>query len=540
MFGKVRETPQNEDTPFYPRSPYGCAKVFGHNITVNYRESYGLFACSGILFNHESIPGHTPVVVRQNGYIDVLPIRALIPHPDEEGGRVSYPGGGLEVWEGDRFVLCQARTGYWYEGEKVTIHGRGGIVESTPDHVVFTPESEKPATEFLAGDQLVLAAQPQPTWLTTMTEDEAWLLGILTAEGSVTATGHGRVVCGDDAVLAQTAVCWERVTAGTARKHKGSKSAFSDTWTPALTLRGARPYLLMLRRELYNRDGSKRVPKRILNASPELQRVFLDAYNQGDGLRAGNGIDPFKSFRTTSPTLAAGLVWLARTALGRRVSVYQQPGALGGGDSYLINLGGGMTVGNKGDHLRKPQDEVRAVERRAYRGWMYDLATDTGRFAAGVGLVVVHNSEKRGIEFVTRKISNAVARIKLGLQEELVLGDISPKRDWGYAGDYVKAMWAMLQQDEPRDYVVATGETHSVEEFLELAFGVADLRPWSRYVRQDERFYRPAEVDLLVGDATMARTVLGWRPEVDFPGLVERMVAHDLKVESQRLNLGRR
>jgi GDPmannose 4,6-dehydratase len=136
---------------------------------------------------------------------------------------------------------------------------------------------------------------------------------------------------------------------------------------------------------------------------------------------------------------------------------------------------------------------------------------------------------------VTRKITNAVARIKLGIQDELVLGDLQPKRDWGYAGDYVKAMWLMLQQEQPDDYVVATGRTHSVEEFLTLAFQAVEIADWRRYVRQDERFFRPAEVDLLVGDTTKARSVLGWRPEVDFRGLVHRMVEHDLKLERSKL-----
>jgi GDPmannose 4,6-dehydratase len=146
------------------------------------------------------------------------------------------------------------------------------------------------------------------------------------------------------------------------------------------------------------------------------------------------------------------------------------------------------------------------------------------------GILFNHESERRGLEFVTRKISHAVARIKHGLQEELVLGDIDPRRDWGYAGDYVKAMWLMLQQDEPDDYVVATGETHSVREFLDLAFAHVGIDDWSRYVRQDKRFFRPAEVDLLVGDASKAEKKLGWKPEVNFAALVHRMVEHDLKL----------
>jgi GDPmannose 4,6-dehydratase len=150
------------------------------------------------------------------------------------------------------------------------------------------------------------------------------------------------------------------------------------------------------------------------------------------------------------------------------------------------------------------------------------------------GILFNHESERRGIEFVTRKVSNAAARISLGLQNELVMGTWDTKRDWGYAGDYVKAMWAMLQPDEPDDYVVATGETHTVEEFLERAFAEVGITDWRRYVRQDPRFMRPAEVDLLIGDATKARTKLGWSPEVDFPTLVKVMMQHDLKIESAK------
>ncbi|MEY4045362.1 MAG: GDP-mannose 4,6-dehydratase, partial [Actinomycetota bacterium] len=125
------------------------------------------------------------------------------------------------------------------------------------------------------------------------------------------------------------------------------------------------------------------------------------------------------------------------------------------------------------------------------------------------GILFNHEGPRRGLEFVTRKISNAAARIKLGVQDELVMGNLDAKRDWGYAGDYVRAMWLMLQQDAPDDYVVATGETHSIEEFLTLAFAEAGLDDWHRYVRQDPKFFRPAEVDLLIGDPKKAQDKLG-------------------------------
>jgi len=153
------------------------------------------------------------------------------------------------------------------------------------------------------------------------------------------------------------------------------------------------------------------------------------------------------------------------------------------------------------------------------------------------GILFNHESPRRGLEFVTRKISDGVARIKLGLESDLRLGDLEPRRDWGYAGDYVRAMWSMLQQDEPHDYVVATGEAHSIREFLDLAFARARLDP-SDHVRVDERFLRPAEVDHLVGDASKARAELGWEPEVTFRELVDLMVDADVERLARRAATG--
>jgi GDPmannose 4,6-dehydratase len=147
------------------------------------------------------------------------------------------------------------------------------------------------------------------------------------------------------------------------------------------------------------------------------------------------------------------------------------------------------------------------------------------------GIAFNHESERRGREFVTRKVTRAAARIALGLQDELLLGNLDARRDWGYAGDYVEAMWLMLREPEPDDYVIATGEAHSVRELLEVAFRYAGLPHWEEFVRVDARYMRPADVELLVGDASKAQDVLGWRPKVDFESLIARMVDHDLSEE---------
>jgi GDPmannose 4,6-dehydratase len=143
------------------------------------------------------------------------------------------------------------------------------------------------------------------------------------------------------------------------------------------------------------------------------------------------------------------------------------------------------------------------------------------------GILFNHESPLRGIEFVTRKITDGVARIKLGLATELRLGNLDAKRDWGFAGDYVRAMWLMMQQDEPGDYVIATGESHEVGEFVQLAFEAVGL-DWRQYVAEDSKYLRPAEVDTLLGDPTLARNVLGWTPSTTFGGLIEMMVRADL------------
>ncbi len=166
---------------------------------------------------------------------------------------------------------------------------------------------------------------------------------------------------------------------------------------------------------------------------------------------------------------------------------------------------------------------------KVYGHWITVNYRESYDLHAVSGILFNHESPRRGLEFVTRKITHEVARIKNGLSNELRLGNLDARRDWGFAGDYVKAMWQMIENDRPFDYVIATGETHSVEQFLEVAFGYVDL-DWHDYVVQDPRFVRPAEVDELVGDATKANNELGWEPEISFESLVKMMVDADLRL----------
>jgi GDPmannose 4,6-dehydratase len=150
------------------------------------------------------------------------------------------------------------------------------------------------------------------------------------------------------------------------------------------------------------------------------------------------------------------------------------------------------------------------------------------------GILFNHESERRGLEFVTRKITDSVAKIYLGLADKISLGNIDAMRDWGYAPDYVEAMWLMLQQDQPDDYVIATGETHSIREFLEIAFKTIEISDWNKYVIQDPRMFRPAEVDVLRGDASKARTELKWQSRTSFEDLVKKMVYSDIEIQKNK------
>ena len=167
---------------------------------------------------------------------------------------------------------------------------------------------------------------------------------------------------------------------------------------------------------------------------------------------------------------------------------------------------------------------------KLYGHWITKNYRESYGIHACSGILFNHESERRGIEFVTRKISDGVARIHLGLSDHISLGNLDAKRDWGYAPDYVEAMWLMLQQEKANDYVIATGETHSIRDFLTHAFQHVGIKDWNKYVKQDPRFMRPAEVDVLRGDSALAKEELGWEPKVDFSNLVKKMVTNDINL----------
>ncbi|MGF1574953.1 MAG: GDP-mannose 4,6-dehydratase, partial [Cyanophyceae cyanobacterium] len=234
MFGLVQAVLQSETTPFYPRSPYACAKVYAHWQTVNYREAYGLFACNGILFNHECVTAETPVIVRQNGMIDILPIEDIVPHRTDAAHGHRYTtdlasDNQFEVWDAHGWVNVTCMTATW-NGSKIkpnkTVHriaARGAVYHTTGDHLVFVQGAEqpyaRPTAEVKVGDHLALIDLPQPTNQMDLTETEAWLLGILAAEGYVAPDGRAQVTNQDLELIQRVENSWRKVTGGSCARY---------------------------------------------------------------------------------------------------------------------------------------------------------------------------------------------------------------------------------------------------------------------------------------------------------------------------------
>ena len=531
MFGKVRQMPQNELTPFYPRSPYGVAKVYGHFITVNYRESYGLHASSGILFNHECLSSRASVIVRENGTLAVKTPAELVPlRRNGPSVQTFEPAGFLEVWDGNDFTRVGAITATRRrrtdpDHRLLSVEAAGGGVTVTAHHQMLDADREPVRADHLAaGDRVALSdGFPQTPGWSVITGQMAELLGVLCTHGDVSRDGGHISVTNDDAeIRARVARLWSRCFLRASHGQVKGLEFNPDSGVGELRLDSGPGLGLWLREQLHSPAGDKQVAPLVLNGDAEARRAFLEGLHMRVGLERGDAT----SLVTDSAVLAQGVCWLHHLE-GHPATVY--PERRGADTFYRINpVASAVKVGVEGWQLREDPAEVRRIVpiQDPDDEWAFDLATESGTFCAGVGRVVVHNSPRRGLEFVTRKITWHAAAIKLGLADKLHLGNLDAERDWGYAKDYVEAIWLMLQQDVPSDYVIATGIGHSVRDCLEVAFDQAGLEVVDHVVI-DDSLKRPAEVDHLVGDASKARRDLGWEPRTGFEALIRLMVDAD-------------
>lgn len=254
--------------------------------------------------------------------------------------------------------------------------------------------------------------------------------------------------------------------------------------------------------EFYNLAAISHVGYSFKNPTLTLDTTARGVLNCLEAIRMTGKVDRIRFYQASTSEMYGGLD-------------YNRPG-LGYDESSLF-------------HPRSPYGVS-----KLFGHWIAKNYRESYGIFASCGILFNHEGERRGVEFVTRKITHAVARIHLGLQDKVELGNLWPKRDWGYAGDYVRGMWQMLQHDEPDDFVLATGEAHSIEDFLSQAFREIGVEDWTPYVTRSQEHIRPAEVDILLGNPTKAETILGWTREVDFAGLVHRMVQHDIADQRSR------
>lgn len=540
MFGgQYGEVMCNEETPFNPRSPYGCAKLYGYHITKNYRESYKMFACSGILFNHECFFAETPVIIKtESGDIDIVYISSLVPNRKDiskDSTRLTkdYTDLGIKVWDGANFVNLKAVSRKKLnslknkedQSKQITIAPNVSI-STTPNHKLIKTETIiKQAKEIKEGDTLVIGKYPKIEYNKEITLEFAELLGLLLGDGYVDI--GIRLTNNNVDIQNRFIYLAKKVFFNVSYSINSYVSGFGGTSTH-IDLQGIPvSQSSYIREMLYEkRSKHKKVPGIVLNASPEVQLAFLKGYNLADGLKQDNTSYEYKSFKTNSALLAQGILYLISNTIGTGycINTFEQNDKI----YYQINFQSPDKEGAKGDHLKLPKEVVKKIiNREEDNQHVFDIETETGVVMAGVGIGIIGNSERRGPNFVTRKITLGIGSILRGETSKLYLGNLKAKRDWGHAKDFIKGMYLMLNYKQPEDFVLATGETHSVEEFCKIAFEHSGLGDYSKYIEIDPKFYRPAEVDILLGDATKARTLLDWKPEISFTQLVKMMVDSD-------------
>src|SRR5216684_1319586 len=355
MFGKVREVPQTEQTPFYPRSPYGVAKVYGHHITVNYRESYGLQATSGILFNHECLFSRASLIVNDAGTVSVKSPADLMPLRRKGPSVQTFaPESLLCVWDGQDWTPITAITAIRrrttdQDHRHLSVEARAGVVDVTAHHHMLDSErSMLRADAIEEGDEVALCdAMPSPQDWTAVAPELAEFLGLMAADGYVARDGTNmRFTNNAEGLRFRVTQLWSKAFLGRATGSVGRSGWNADREVEHVGLIGTPSIAAWLREQLYTPSGFKQVPPLVLNADADARRAFVDGYYASDGLKRGNGM----SVKTNSPVLAQGLCWLYHLE-GQPSSVYVEQRA--GKTYYQLNLRSAVRVGAKGEHLAK-------------------------------------------------------------------------------------------------------------------------------------------------------------------------------------------
>lgn len=539
MYGRVLQVPQTEETPLNPVSPYACAKTFAHFATRTYRFSYNMFASTAISFNHESVTSNSPVIIKdEDDLIDVLPIVDLFKtRKNRNKGFFERYKGILKkyknkmIWDGDNWTKILNGTSYNKAFKKMNcIQTRKSCCEISDGHVIFLDKAiQKQVQDVKIGDIVYNSKYPNYIDKLKFDYDLAKAIGFIVGDGYINDNGEIRLINANLSLIENYAKIFQNQFGCKYKIDNKGKGGYpgckNDIYS--IEVRMDRNFGLWLKKNVYtNHYREKRIPKFILNADILTKQAFLDGYYDADGRNAGHERYKYKGWTTSSATLSLGLSLLINELLKIDAKVklsYKEDNRY-----YYCQL---RNPNKLIHHAQKNLDTViKIFETKPINNWFFDLQTESQSFSTGPNLFKIHNSPRRGKEFVTRKISLGVAKIKLGLANKISLGNLESKRDWSHAKDIVNGMYLIMQHNQSDDFVLCSGETHSIREFLDEAFNIINIKDWQKYIEIDQQFMRPSEVNLLLGDYSKAKKILNWEPKVTFKELVKEMVESDIRL----------
>ena len=621
LYGKVVEVPQTEKTPFYPRSPYGVAKLYGYWITKNYREAYDMYSCSGTLFNHETVAGNSPMIFKMSKdshEIDIKPISEIVKYHtriDEvlvnENDEIYQEGDvntDLYVWDNNDWTKVKFASGYKHDIKNNPkypkfINTKKSCYMATNTHnIIMDDNSEKEIQNIELNDKVKIVNLPSINLDNNLSDFECEFIGMIVGDGYINKNNKIRFINSSEEIRNYCIDLFKQICNKYNKELKWtyypSRSGFNREKIVGYIDFISSEWFIN-RNDLYNEDKTKKIPKIILNTTIENKIAFLKGYNSADGLKSNKCVYLFKNFKTNSAVLACGLIYLLNSTTKQEYNItlekkvdkdivrfyysinilsnsrfskrnsfekmelinkLKEEGLLKSeihqetniSKKFITRVFNNELILNQDVKFKEVNTVKKIIEHYNYEGWFYDLETDSGTFFCGVGQGLVHNSPRRAHNFVTRKITIGLGKIIRGETDRLVMGNLDSKRDWGHAKDYVYGMWLIVQHDKPDDFVLSTNEYHSVREFIEKAFALRnfdiawkgtgineigyDKNTGRELIFVSEKYFRPAEVDELLGDSTKARTVLGWKPEITFDQLVEEMVNHDCPSEETQVS----
>lgn len=555
---------QDESTQFSPVSQYAVSKLAAYHLVKLYRKAYHIFSCNNINFNSESIPGHIPVLLRKdNGFIDILPIEDMFRTEKHKYEGILDCYKNMDIWDGESWTKIIDGTCYQDKTKQVNvIQSVSRVLETTLEHSIFMNGNiEKESKDIIVGDLLYEINYPFLTPLSSFLDNDiAKFIGFVVGDGYVSEEGKTRVIGTDKKLLLEMSLPFINKFGFTYRLYNNGPGSFNkkgkDIWH--LDINCDRNLGKWLRKNIYTlRSGKKRVPDFILNSNNEIQKSFFDGYYLADGRKAGHERYQYKGFSTNSATLCLGLIIIINNVLRQDAKVKYN--IRDNNLIYHVQLRSPDSHKNK-YNKKNLYEVIKIFNVPNKNNWFFDLQTISQCFAVGPHLAKIHNSPRRGEEFVTRKITQWIAKFKKckdqditalttvsadniiftnGYNEDRIfpklrLGNITAYRDWSHAKDVCRGVYLALNYHKPDDYVFGSGQTQTVADFCKEAFKCIWIDNWEDYIIIDPKFYRPAEVDYLKSRPTKAKEVLGWETTISFQDLVKEMVEADIARENEK------